>query len=328
MNITRETESRPAFKLIENYMICTALGTLEMHGVLKNINNEGIIINHEKKSETKIDLLVKTLEYLESRNILIKEFSKYKLTEIGKLIYSDIGYLVWFVGGYGNVMSNLQRLIKDPLKYGNTITRDGKWVAIGSALIGFPDIKPYLWKTLNEISFKKVIDIGCGNAAQLLSICETFNCEGIGVDISNEACCEAKKLIKIKRLDSKVKIIEKDASKIEDIPELEKADLIIAFFLLHEIFNIGKEILLNYLKRLSERLPDNAYFLIAEVIPPEMENNKSFNTEFSFIHSMMRQILPSKEMWIKILSESGFIIQHISPLDLPGGNLFLCQVKR
>lgn len=324
---TMAKQVRPVFHLIEDYMICTALGTLEMHGLLKKISNEDLNRKKEQENSQREALINASLEYLEYRNILVYKDSTYQFSDLGKQLYTDIGYLIWFIGGYGNVMSNLPSLIKNPFLYHNSITREGKWVAIGSAVIGYSDVKPYVWKMLNAISFHKVLDIGCGNASQLLSICEDFNCEGIGVDIDHASCLEAKKLVKEKGFDRKIEIIKTDAANINDIPKLEQVDLLSAFFLLHEIYNMGEEILVDYLRTLAKRLPNHAYFLIAEVVPPNDDKNQPFNSEFNFIHSMMMQTLPSKNQWVELLENNGFVTTELVPLDLPGGFLFLCKIK-
>jgi SAM-dependent methyltransferase len=271
-------------------------------------------------------LLAASLRYLEQRGLVEEEDGTYGLTELGRSICADKGYLVWLVGGYGEPLRHLDSFLAGRERYGIDVHRDGRWVAGGAALIG-RDVVPTALEALETISFRRVLDLGCGNARFLVTVCRRFGCVGVGVDISPEACAEAVKGVEEAGMSDRVQVVCGDASDVASIPEVEETDLVIAFFLLHEISSVSRRSIVRFLADLRRRLPAGAHLLAAEVPPARGDGDESelFTPEFDLVHAMMRQSLLSRDSWRDVLSEGGFTVREIADTTMPGGMVILAE---
>jgi ubiquinone/menaquinone biosynthesis C-methylase UbiE len=320
---TTETNTRPVFDLFQGYAISSVLASLQMTGLLPELAEGGLTKDKITDGDS-AKLLTASLRYLATRGLVREEPDAFTLTGYGAEVFRDVGYLVWLVGGYGEPLRRVDAFLEGSKRYGDDYPRDGRWVADGSAVIGKTDVVPDALDLLGRHEFHTVLDLGCGNARFLSTVCERFGSNGIGVDLSPAACVEAEKVIGELGMRGQVRVEVGDAGELDRIPGLEEVDLVVAFFLLHEILANGRDVLVEYLKKMSKQLPPEASFLIAEVEPPTSEG-QYFTPEFTYIHAIMRQFLYTAEDWTSALSEGGFAIKEVVRCGMPGGILLLCQ---
>jgi SAM-dependent methyltransferase len=317
---------RPAFDAFEGYAVSSVLAGLEMAGLLEDLATTGLTETAlQGKEPESASLLIASLRYLTQRGLVESDRELYRLTAQGRTFYPDRGYLVWLVGGYGTPLRHLDTFLTDRGRYGRDHVRDGEWVANGAALLGRADVVPYALEMLSSVNFRQVLDIGCGNARFLLMTCEKFGAAGVGVDISPEAVELATAATKAAGLSGRVEIVLGDAASLDPIPRLDSTDLVVTFFLLHEILAAGREVLVRYLADLAERLPIGARLLIAEVEPPDGDGPQRFTPEFSYVHALMGQILYTAADWTSALADGGFTVRELVRGGMPGGILILAE---
>jgi SAM-dependent methyltransferase len=324
---TTQARPRPAFDLFEGFAVTNVLASLEMAGLLNELETDGLRADAAgPAAPEQAALLEATLLYLAQRGLLSEDSGTYSLTDLGRAVCRDKGYLVWLAGGYAEPLRQLGAFLRGDKRYGIDHTRDGRWVAGGAALLGRLDVVPEAMRLLEGISFDHALDLGCGNARFLTAVCQTFGCSGVGVDVSPEACEEAVKVVEAAGVRDRVQIVLGDAVDLERIPQLSGTLLVITFFLLHEISSQSRSALVRFLSGMSSALPDGAHLLTAEVVPARPSaTSERFTPEFTFVHSMMRQSLLTKSAWREALQEGGFFPQEMVDLDLPGGILILAQ---
>src|SRR5919199_5201888 len=127
------TPTRPAFDLFEGFMTSHVLAGLEMAGLLPDLEEAGV----RPASRTEEDALVDaSLRYLAQRGLAEEEAGAYRLTELGRSVCRDKGYIVWLVGGYGETLRHLDSFLLGRERYGDDVERDGRWVAGGAAMLG------------------------------------------------------------------------------------------------------------------------------------------------------------------------------------------------
>ncbi|MDQ3761714.1 MAG: methyltransferase domain-containing protein [Actinomycetota bacterium] len=324
----RLVERRLAFTLFEGYAVSSIVAFFEMSGLLTLLEADGIdeqiIID---RAPDEVALLRASLRYLAQRGILRECAGVFTLSPYGREVCRDKGYLVWLVGGYGEPLRRVDSFLAGIKRYGVDYVRDDKWVARGAALLGGKDVVPTAKNLLRQITFDRVLDLGCGNAHLLTSICQDFDACGVGIDISSEACADAKKLVARAGMADRVAIIQADAAEVDKIDELASINLVVAFFLLHEILAQGRETLARYLTKMARILPAGAYLLIAEVEPAAdwPAHPEKFTPEFTYVHALMRQILLPAADWMDLLKNSGFTMRSVQRNDMPGGILMLAQ---
>ncbi|HMJ01921.1 MAG TPA: methyltransferase domain-containing protein [Conexibacter sp.] len=311
---------RPVFELFEGFALASVLASLDEAGLLADL--EAGPLTGERSGDAD-GLLLASLRYLAQREIAEERDGAFVLTERGRAICKDKGYLVWLQGGYGHVLAGLGDFVTGARRYGSDVERAGRWVAEGSALIGRDDVAPYATEVLSALDFQRVVDLGCGNARFLIGAAERFGVSGVGVDLSPEACEDAERMIAAAGLTGRVVVRCGDAGDLDAIPELAEADLAVAHFLLHEIFEHGREALIAYLTKLGQLMPAGAHMLVAEVQPASGAHDERWRPEFTLLHAIMRQELLDADGWHEAFTAAGWSRRDVRDLGLPGAILLL-----
>lgn len=311
---------RPVFELFEGFALTSVLSSLERAGLLERLEAGGLPADG---GEGKDELPLATLRYLVQRGIVEQADGAFSLTPRGAAICADKGYLVWLQGGYGHVLAELGAFSTGAKRYGADVVRDGRWVADGSALIGRDDVAPYAASVLERVDFQHVVDLGCGNARFLISAAQRFGVSGFGIDLAPEACEDAERAIAAAGLQGRVGVRCGDAGDLAAIPELREADLAVAFFLLHEIFEHGREALVSYLRTLAQTMPAGSHMLVAEVQPASGAPDERWRPEFTLLHAVMRQQLLTADGWHEAFAAAGWTRGEVRELGLPGAVLLL-----
>jgi SAM-dependent methyltransferase len=314
------TEARPVFELFEGFALTSVLASLERSGLLARLEAGATPAD---AGEGEDGLPLATLRYLEQRGIVEWRDGAFALSARGAAICRDKGYLVWLQGGYGEVLAELGAFSTGARRYGTDVVRDGRWVADGSALIGRDDVAPHATAVLEHVVFKHVVDLGCGNARFLLAAAQRFGVTGFGIDLAPEACEDAERAIADAGMSDEVRVRCGDAGDLAHIPELRGADLAVAFFLLHEIFEHGREALVGYLGTLARMMPAGAHMLVAEVQPASGAPDERWRPEFTLLHAVMRQQLLTAEGWDEAFAAAGWTRREVRELGLPGAVLLL-----
>jgi SAM-dependent methyltransferase len=320
-------EQRPVFDVFEGFALASVLASLDEAGLLAPLE-AGPLPAPAAGGDDPDGLMLATLRYLAQRELAEERDGAFELTARGRAIVKDKGYLVWLQGGYGHVLAGLGDFIAGTRRYGTDVERAGRWVAEGSALIGRDDVAPHATEVLSAIDFKHVVDLGCGNARFLIGAAQRFGISGTGVDLSPEACEDATRMIDGAGLSGKVVVRCGDAGDLDAIPELAEADLAVAHFLLHEIFEHGRTALVAYLTKLGSIMPAGAHMLVAEVQPASGAHDERWRPEFTLLHAIMRQELLDADGWHEAFTAAGWSRREVRELGLPGAILLLYRNDR
>lgn len=321
---TRGMPRRPAFELLQGYVLCSVLAGLDDLGVLDTLEEKGLRIEDVGGNT---QLARDTLYYLVDRGVVVPDGDVYRISHFGEELLRDRGYIFWMAGGFGEPFRRFGQLVSGTHQYGKDISRDGRIVAVSSADLGAEDIRPYLNTLLGEIEYTKAADFGCGNARNLIGICKAKGAAGLGVDISPEAIAEAKVEIAAAGMADRITVVEADASDAYAIPDLETVDLVVGFFFMHEVLGKGLDAFIDFLRGLYARLPAGAHILAAEVLPPERDRAypEIFTPEFTLIHALMGQGLLNEEGWCDAFRTAGFEIAKTVKMNIPSGLLLLAR---
>jgi len=320
-------EQRPVFELFEGFALASVLASLDESGLLAELE-AGPISAAPAGIADPDGLMPATLRYLAQRELVQERDGAFALTARGEAVVKDKGYLVWLQGGYGHVLAGLGDFVTGARRYGTDVERAGRWVAEGSALIGRDDVAPYAVEVLSGIDFSHVVDLGCGNARFLIGAAQRFGVSGVGVDLSPEACEDAAHRIAEADLAGKVVVRCGDAGDLDAIPELRDADLAVAHFLLHEIFEHGRTALIDYLRKLGQLMPKGAHMLVAEVQPASGAPDERWRPEFTLLHAIMRQELLDADGWHQAFTAAGWSRHEVRELGLPGAILLLYRNEK
>ncbi len=313
-----------AFEYMRGHVLCAVLAALGQIGVLDLLATRGLRPADLGANDF---LATATLRYLAERGVVRVDGEVHRLTPAGRALYDDRGYLIWLSGGYGAALHGFGQLLTGEQKFGSDIDRDVRWVAVGTALASAKDLRPHVAEVVREVAFERVADIGCGNGHFLVELCRTAGVAGIGVDISPDACAEARRGVTAAELDDRVEIVQADAVDLDAVPGLEDVQLVVTFFFLHEVLEHGRAVLVEYLSGLLRRLPPGAHLLTAEICPPESGEGtlEPVTPEYALTQALMEQnLLPERE-WLRVFEDAGFLITRVVRADLPGARVILAR---
>jgi cyclopropane fatty-acyl-phospholipid synthase-like methyltransferase len=226
-------------------------------------------------------------------------------------------------------LNMLGDLLAGERRYGQDVDRNVRWVAVGSAILGEKDLWPHVVDLAQEFQFKRIADLGCGNAHYLISLCQAVGGEGIGVDMSPAACKEAEQEVAKAGLDERITIIEADAGDLKKVPGIDKVDLVFTFFFLHEVLEHGYGVLVAYLRQIQESLPSDAHILTAEVVAPGSDDVgvELFAPEYALVHALMKQRLLDEAGWCGAFADAGFEVVRVAKTDMPETRIFLAHKR-
>ena len=239
-------------------------------------------------------------------------------------IYRNKGFFLWLVRGYGTIMQNLASVVKNENRTGNFIQRNGEYVAIASHQQGSRMVDPYFDSILNESSFSKVVDLGCGSAERLINLAKKFpSVRGIGIDINPEAVKVAQKAILVAGVESQIKVIQADMRKLEQQTDFIDVDTLLCFFSGHDLW--PWENCLHIMRNFHTAFPNVKRFLLCDTnrsgtVPSS--DIPTFTLGFELIHSFMGQYIPSITEWMALFAESGWKCVQRQDIEVSFSTIF------
>jgi ubiquinone/menaquinone biosynthesis C-methylase UbiE len=281
-----------------------------------------------KKNGLDERILCSLCDYLYSLKILKRKGHIYSLDSKGRMI-ADMSrgfFDVWYA--YHPVLYNLESIVKRKKLYGRDVVRREEYVAKGSGEIGRLLVFPLVAKIIQRYRFQKVLDLGCGNAEFLISLCKSNpNLLGYGIDISREVVVCAKSRIKKENLNSRIKIYKGDVFEIDKIANKLDIDVLTSFFMLHEFLFKGKKKIIKFFEKCKKF--KGKYLIVCEYSKrPDQELRKkpTLNIEYQMIHTSTSQGLISREEWKKLFEEVGFTIVEEKYFDSCKLCVFLIRI--
>lgn len=300
-------------------------------------NNKISLKDLKKKNNL---FLEKILNYLVRIKILSKKNTFYSMTDIGLILNKRIGAM-YILHSYSNILTDIDRNINYGVNKKKLCNR--KENVIGSGLL---HARKFFEPALNKIDLstkKFVLDIGCGDGTFLKSVMKRNQKIGIlGCDLSKESVRQTKKTIKLKKNNLIFNLNGSKVSEIKNILTKNKIDLdedsiISMWFLLHEISNNSKDILIKYLSEIKKNFPDTS-LLIGEISKQRNEllqkhKDISLMPEFYLFHEISGQGLLSEKDFFSVFKQSGYSLQWIINTDKLSFNKttsnsnFICMLK-
>ena len=262
------------------------------------------------------------LRYLCSEHLVSASTGRYSLSPQGRALHPARAWYTLLVGGYG---STLARLGDGLLRDAEPLTRDAAKVASGSCGISHYGAIPLTRELLGLIpgGCSVILDVGCGNGLYLAELCQMLpSLRAVGVEPDSGAHAEALDLIAAKGLDTRVRLVQKEAHEFlidsgDWIP-----DAVIFGFVLHEIHGQRGELgVRETLTWVIERFPD-AHVLVIEVDwrPDDLSSLESglslaYYNPYFLLHPFTQQRLRSAPYWESLFEDVGFSIIKRQAID-------------
>src|SRR5262249_33676829 len=144
---------------------------------------------------------------------------------------------------------------------------------------------------IRQIPFKKVADLGCGNAGRLVDWLEKEPAlRGVGIDINPQAIAVAKQNRAEHHLEKRLDLILENVftSLNSSNPLLRDVDLVTSFMMLHDLFNI-KELAGVLFDKLRAAFPRARYCAFADTCLDQQKRTAEtmpiFTMAYELVHA-------------------------------------------
>lgn len=304
--------------LLRGHMLTRVVQTLLAAGVFDALHRDGTIDAAAFASRHGLDarVLRSLCEYLAARRVLRRGSvdGSYVLDEDGAFLVENQLLRGWLelVHGYEEVLYALPDLLAGRRHYGpGDLERGGELVAVGSgrASIGF--FFPLTVETIRRAGYKRVLDIGCGDATFLRYMCARLpGVQGVGIDRSPEAVEAARHRIAADNLSDRIQVVCGDAFELGKYgDELSGVDAATSFFVLHELCGgpAGGP-LKPFLQTYRRALPGVPLIAIEAIRPTleEMRRRPGPAVEYTLLHDLSNQTTIARGAWREVLQSAGF----------------------
>jgi histidinol-phosphate aminotransferase len=253
------------------------------------------------------------------------------LTRAGREVVRQLGFFTWGVGGYGELLRNLEPMARGDARFGREVCRDEAQVASGSGEVDAALMRPIEDELLAELDFTSVADLGCGGATRLIRLCGRDSARtGLGIDISESACGLARKNVANAGLAARVTIVHENVERCFGARTFPGVDLVTSFLMMHDLFNAATDGG-SVMRSLRETFPDARYFLIADTTAqpwPELTGPLPiFSLGFELLHSFMDVRIQPRAAYEDAFAAGGLAVERCVPFGAPSTWLYLLTAK-
>ncbi len=297
--------------IISGYYTTRIMQTLLNVGFFDEVRQSGGVNVEAFAAAQALDasILQSLCDTLYALRILRQNGSCYVLDSKGKILVEVARG--WFEGvyGYEEVFHSLEALLRKERVYGRDIYRRPEYIARGSGEMEKWVYFPMAIDIITKNHYKKVLDLGCGEATFLRNLCENSDFIGYGIDIAPEAIVEGRAKVEQAGLQDRIHLFVEDITKLERAPDaLQGIDVATTFFVLHEILYTGADRVIELLQSFRTLFP-GVPLIVFEFIrpsPEEMRRRPGMAAHYLLQHDLTHQRPVSLREWQALFETAGF----------------------
>lgn len=339
--LVAEHQGLEALQIIASYALANTIFAAYELGLWEELSGGNSILDVDRFIEDRnLDSRVTwgIVDHLIRRSVLRhRERGRVSLGSLGEelITRNQLPYIVYYLGGYGKVVSSAAALAQRKSLYGKDISRNSHYVALGTHLMSLTEHHGSYAAVFARAGLsrpKLIVDLGCGDGALLCSLMHRADAEtGIGVDISSEVCTLAAETVASAGLSDRVTILNCDlASTTQHRPDLiGRCDLVICMMVLHEFIRLGIDKMIATLRTLVDLVSiGSGRVLILDKHTDVLENGADplYFTEYKLAHDLTQQDLCTEAEWRRLFKLAGLDVIYKEALPTHTGSiLFECR---
>lgn len=284
---------------------------------LSALLNVGLLDEMARRSAVDVDafaaergldagILHSLCDYLYALGFLERTPRGYTLAADGQLVQGALRGAYHIVYAYEDLFHNLEALLRREKVYGVDVHRRAEFVARGSGAVGQMLAFPMLADAIRRRRFQSILDLGCGDAAFLIDLCQREpGVRGVGLDIAPEAIALGRQRVAERALDGRIDLRIGDIADLVTLQdELPAIDAATSVYVLHEFQDRIVEILQRF-RTAFAGMP----LLVCEVIrhtPEELRRRPGNISEIQLFHELSNQRLLTRAEWRERFAQAGF----------------------
>ena len=297
-------------ELIRGFFGTPAVIALLDVGLFDELEQNGRVSVESFAAQRHLDpeVLESLCTYLYAMKYLNRSDSAYVLSPSGRLLAQVLQGPFYMAAAYAPVFQNLNALLRGEKRYGRDVCKDIALSAKGSGAVGNVFTFPLVIDLIGKRGFRRVADLGCGDASFLIALCQTTGGTGVGVDLSPEALADADRNIREAGLQASIELICEDMFKVPDMAEqLAGIEAATIFFVLHEFLR-DRERVVGFLRAFKESFPRTSLIVTDSIRHDrdELRRRPGPLMDFQLTHELTGQKTLSREQWRALFRDGGF----------------------
>ena len=316
---------------VRGYVTVRVFWALLYAGVLDELAASGprSIDELATKFDLKPDVLRDLCQYMDCVRVLkCVGPDRYELDGLGRVMLAEPRGVLDLLYGYEPVFVDLEDLLRGRKQYGRDVSRNGKYIAIGSGELGRQLPFPIMADLVRRHNFKNLLDLGCGDLEFLMAVCRRTGARGYGVDNSAEAVEHARQRLAQAGMGDCIEVEQADMFHLDAVaPRLNGVDCLTVCDTFHEYLSDGTELLSDLLVHLRAQFPGRA-MLVAEFCRQSHESLKKRPTAFlehHLFHRLTHQEILSAPQWRRLFEVAGWRVVDEHVFEVVGHGYFVLK---
>jgi len=272
-------------------------------------------------------VLTSLLSYLDGISLVRVEGGRVRLMDKGRNFLQHTRGLFELTYAYEPLFVRLDDLLAGRAEYPGDVNRLIEYVGRGSGMLCRDLPYPVMADIVARHGRRRVLDLGCGDLALLLFLCEKLpELTAVGVDIDPAMVAYSRRFLADSPLASRIEILEGDLRDLDALLAGGKLDVdcITAVDTFHEYLWGGDDKVLPILTKLRSQFPE-ALFVIGEFCNQPHEQLRKRPTAFlehHLFHDLTNQRIGDADLWRRLFREAGFTIIEERIFNLVGHGYF------
>ncbi|MFA5118149.1 MAG: class I SAM-dependent methyltransferase [Candidatus Omnitrophota bacterium] len=318
-------------KYSRSYMTLHCMVCLLNVGFFESMDAQGKVncADFSRQKHLEKEILAILCEYLFATRMFGRSGNDYFLTKQGAYSLTYAQGAFYFIHAYAPIFENLDALLKKQKVYGKDIFRRERSVSKASAETEKWLPFPIACDIIRKYKFKRVLDLGCGSAEFLMSLCSRekglYAC---GIDVSAESIQYAQGLINKRGMDKKIRLLVGDIFKIDTIDEdLGTVDAITSMYVVHEFIGDDLTKITELFKKIRARFRGASVIICELCRQPSalIRKNASAIAEHHLFHALAKQRLLSREEWRELFKKTGYEVVEERRFDFASQCYFVLK---
>ena len=320
-----------ALPYARGYAVCSCVWALLETGILdqlleadrlsvKALAEEGGLARH---------VLDSILTYLDGLSLVRAEGDEVRaLPKLRRLMAEPRGFFE-LTYAYEPIFHRLRDLLQGNATYPDDVARIGKYVGRGSGQLCRTLPYPVLADMLRRHGAQLVLDLGCGDLAFLLYLCEAIpHIRAIGIDIDGPTVEYAREVLAAVPFGDRVEVRQADMFDLAPIARSHPdVDAVTAIDTYHEYLSEGEEVVVGLLKQLRSQFP-NALLYVGEFCKQphdRLRRNPTAFLEHHLFHDLTNQTIADAGRWRAMFAAADLAVLEEKVFDVVGHGYFVLR---
>jgi len=320
-----------ALPYVRGYTVCSCVWALLETGTLDRLLEADTASVEALAEEGGLQrhVLDSILDYLDGLSLVRVDGGEVRaLPKLRRLMAEPRGFFE-LTYAYEPIFHRLRDLLCGKASYPDDVDRLGKYVGRGSGQLCLSLPYPVLVDMLRRHGARVVLDLGCGDLAFLLYLCEAIpEIRAVGIDIDGPTVEYAREVLAAVRFGDRIEVHEADMFDLAAIaaahPEI---DAVTAVDTYHEYLSEGEEKVVGLVKQLRSAFP-KALLYVGEFCKQPHEKLRRHPTAFlehHLFHDLTNQTIANADRWRAMFAAADLEVLEEKVFDIVGHGYFVLR---